>query len=432
MLGLRLEPFQRQIIRAAFGSERELLVLIPRGNGKSRLVGTLAVYRLLTEPKASIYVAAASREQASVVFSYAKDVAQHPAVASRLLVRHLELRAPDGGRLRVLASDAPKLHGLTPSLVIIDELHAHKDAEVYLTLRTALVKRPGAKMVTISTAGQGAESPLGRLRARALSQPTVKVSGALTECHGPDLSTLQWALPADGDPDDPTQVKQCNPASWLSEAALASQRQAVPDLAYRQLHCGQWGAAAGAWLAPGQWAACVDPTGPRIAPGEPLWLALDVGGTESATALLWATADLRVGCWIHTADDAILGAVEQVRALRDEHPIMEFCFDPWRARQAALELERDGVLCVELPQTDARMCPASVALHAAITEKRISSPPHPDLARHASNAVASHSRRGWRVASPSRGVQVDGIVALCMLVQRVEDKPEPVKLLGWI
>jgi hypothetical protein len=95
--GLRLEPFQRRIARAAFGDERELLVLLPRGNGKSRLIGTLAVHHLLTTPKPAVYVAAASRDQARVVFEYARDVAMHPSVADALIIRHLELRHPDGG-----------------------------------------------------------------------------------------------------------------------------------------------------------------------------------------------------------------------------------------------------------------------------------------------------------------------------------------------
>jgi phage terminase large subunit-like protein len=67
--------------------------------------------------------------------------------------------------LRVLAADAPKLHDLGGTLVIVDELHAHADDSVYTTLRTGVMKTPGSKMVTISTAGQGADSPLGRLRA---------------------------------------------------------------------------------------------------------------------------------------------------------------------------------------------------------------------------------------------------------------------------
>jgi hypothetical protein len=35
-VGLNLEPFQRRIVKAALGPERELLVLIARGNGPTR------------------------------------------------------------------------------------------------------------------------------------------------------------------------------------------------------------------------------------------------------------------------------------------------------------------------------------------------------------------------------------------------------------
>ena len=145
---------------------------------------------------------------------------------------------------------------------------------------------------------------------------------------------------------------------------------------------------------------------------------------------MWITEDLRVGCWIETAEDAILRAVEQVRALRATHRIEEFIYDPWRARQGALELEAEGVRGVELPQTDVRMVPASAGLRAAIVEKRIQLPSDADLTRHAGNAVAQHSRRGWRIGSPARGVQVDGIVALAMAVERAEHQPAPARLLG--
>jgi hypothetical protein len=78
------------------------------------------------------------------------------------------------------------------------------------------------------------------------------------------------------------------------------------------------------------------------------------------------------------------------------------------------------------------MCPASAGLRAAITEGRLTLPDHPDLTRHAGNAVARHSRRGWRIGSPARGVQVDGIVALAMVVERVEHQPEPARVLAWL
>src|SRR4249919_2327834 len=70
---------------AAFGDERELLVLLPRGNGKSMLIGTLAVHHLLTTSTPAVYVAAASRDQARVVFEYARDVAMHPSIGDALI-----------------------------------------------------------------------------------------------------------------------------------------------------------------------------------------------------------------------------------------------------------------------------------------------------------------------------------------------------------
>ena len=45
--GLDLEPFQRRIARAALGPERELLVLLPRGNSKTCLQALVALHHLL-------------------------------------------------------------------------------------------------------------------------------------------------------------------------------------------------------------------------------------------------------------------------------------------------------------------------------------------------------------------------------------------------
>ena len=47
-------------------------------------------------------------------------------------------------------------------------------------------------------------------------------------------------------------------------------------------------------------------------------------------------------------------------------------------------------------------------------------------------AVARETGRGWRIDKGSRSAQVDGAVALAMVVERAEQKPEPVRLLGWL
>ena len=78
------------------------------------------------------------------------------------------------------------------------------------------------------------------------------------------------------------------------------------------------------------------------------------------------------------------------------------------------------------------MVPASAVLYDAITEKRITLPPDAALAQHAAGAIAKQSRRGWRIDKPNSRVQVDGVIALCMAVDRQANQPAPAELLGWI
>jgi hypothetical protein len=138
----------------------------------------------------------------------------------------------------------------------------------------------GAKMVEISTAGQGAESPFGRLRSRALAQPSVRRRGAVTDARGPDLRFLEWSCGEDDDVDNPRIVKRANPASWITVDQLRATRESLPDLAHRRFVAYQWTERAGHWLPPGAWEKCVGD--PRFEPGERIWAAIDVGGEEAA------------------------------------------------------------------------------------------------------------------------------------------------------
>jgi len=241
---------------------------------------------------------------------------------------------------------------------------------------------------------------------------------------------LEWSLPDDVDLDDLAAVKAANPAPWITVADLRRQRAAVPETAFAQFHACRWGVGEGSWLPPGAWQACVGV--PEFVDGEDVWIGVDVGGERSATAVVWVNEQLHVGAAIYHGDSGVLEAVDHVRALAGTYNVRELVYDPWRFGQAAQELEREGLLVVAFPQHDARMIPASARLHAAIVEQRLTLPDGPELARHASDAVARHSRRGWRVDKPHARANIDAIIALAMAVERAEQKPEPVTLLGWL
>lgn len=436
-IGLALEPFQELIADAAAGSERELVVLLPRGQGKTTLLAAIALHHLVTVERPAIYVAASSRDQARVLFESASGFAR-VLEDEHLVDRHLELRyCPDAARprvftgaLRVLAADAPRLHGLTPSLAIIDELHAHPNDAVYIAMRTALAKRPGSRLIVISSAGAGADTPLATLRARAFAQPDVIRRGSLTDARGPNLRLLEWSVPEDTDIDDPEVVKEANPASWVTVDDLARQHEALPASAYARYHCNQWVEREGHWLPAGAWQACEGT--PTFEAGERIWIGVDIGGTRSTSAVAWINEAHHVGCEIHHGDGGVLDCVDLIRELAGRYELREVMFDPWRFGQAAQELEQQRIVVTAFPQTDVRMVPASLRLYEAVVQQRLTLPDNEELRRHMANTIAKHGRRGWRLDKPSLDQPNDGIIALAMALEALENQPAATKLVGWV
>jgi phage terminase large subunit-like protein len=437
LVGVDLEPFQLEILATVFGPQAEALILIPRGAGKTTLMALAVLHHLIVTEDAKIYVAAASAAQARILFEAAQTFARRLALPE-FVYRRLELRwCPNPEKatrftrfFRVLPAEGPRLHGLTPTLCVWDEAQAVTRDDVYPALASALHKAPGSKLITISTAGQGLESPLGQIRSRALALPSVKTSGAFTEARGDDLIMLEWSVPADGDIDDAEVVKEANPSTWITTRALAEQRKRLPELAYRRFIANQWTERHGHWLPPGAWQSCVGV--PEFEDGEKIWIGVDVGGERSSSAIVWVNESLSVGVEIFHGETGVLECVDAIRDLGRRYTVVEVVFDPWRFGQAALELAAEGVKVVEFPQHDGRMIPASQKLHAAIVEKKVTLPDDRQLARHAADTIARHTRRGWRIDKPTRETNNDSIVALAMALERSLEKPPETQLLGWL
>lgn len=336
------------------------------------------------------------------VYEYARDVAMHPGLRDRITVRHLELRV-DGGFLRVVASDAPKLHGTTPTLVIVDEMQAFRDDSVYLALRTAVHKRPGAQMWVISTASRTAEDPLGKLRLRARGQPAVKRRGGLVVARGPALTMLEWSAPEERRLGG-RAAAMANPASWLSAEALREQRQAVPEPAYRQYHLNQWVGKIGSWLPAGSWQGLAGE--PRFEEGERIHAAVDLGGGQRSTsALVWVQRhddEFHVGSASRARNTRSSSSSPNSTSLGRRFRIAELTADEWRAPGLLEEARQRGIPVTVFPQSDSRMAPASQRLYELITAGKIVHAGDELLDAHVLAAVALQSRRGWRLERPDR------------------------------
>jgi len=398
-------------------------------------VAAVAVWWLVTGTE-SVFCAATSRDQAHLVLTYAKRMARELG-DPHLVERSHDLRwcaDPDrpavwDRQLRALSADAGKLHGLKGRW-ILDELHAARDDEVYLTARTSS-ERASTKLVIVSTAAATADSTLGRLRARALAAPDVRRRGAVTDARGDNIRLLEWSVDAEVPLDDMGKAKAANPASWVTRDSLRRLKEAVPEPAFRRFHRNEHATAGeSAWIAPALWQACRGEY--TIEPDDELFVGVDVGGARALSSVAWVTEDLRVGVRSWRGEESVLFAQAEVERLAGEFNVVECAYDPWHFGAAALDLGQRGLRMVEYPQRNERMVPASARLHAAVSEGRLRHPGDPQLDRAAAQAVAKLVARGWRIDRGHSRDEIDPLTALCIAVDRAEaPKPEP-RLAGWV
>jgi len=426
---MTLEPFQRDLIAETFGAQREVLALLPRGQGKSTLMAARGLFELVTVPDAEVFCAAASREQAEVVFATARRLAMaHPAIQREVTVTRRELRTRDG-LLKVLPSEAGHVYGLAPTLVLVDELAWHKTDDLYVALRSSVHKRH-ARLITISTAGGGSEGPLHELRKRALALPETERTGALTVCRGEHMVMHEWAAPPETKVDDLDAFALANPASWVSTTDLEELRAGLPEHDFKMLHGNIWVDSKQPWLPAGAWAACRADY--EIEDGEDIVVGIDVGGARSDSAVIWCTPDLRIGCEIYSGDSSILDVSDCVAELASRFRIVEVLGDHFRLGESLFRLRERGIEVATYPTTDARMVPASSRLFDSITQGTLRHPGHEALDRHVATAVAKRTLRGWRVDKATARDRIDGVISLAVAVDRALEGIPQLELLGWL
>ncbi|MDU6307283.1 MAG: terminase TerL endonuclease subunit [Clostridium sp.] len=168
---LVLELFQKAYIQALFGfleketgfrCYRETMFLVGRKNGKSTLLAAIALYLLIAdyEGAAEIYSVATKKDQAKKVLTEAINmVKQSPELRAVLKKRRNDLYFPATASIfEALASDSNTLDGLNSHAVIIDELHAIKDRNLYEVMKQSTSSRRQPLVIMITTAGTVRES----------------------------------------------------------------------------------------------------------------------------------------------------------------------------------------------------------------------------------------------------------------------------------
>jgi phage terminase large subunit-like protein len=422
---LRLRPWQVELVASVLdATPRPRLAgwMLPRGAGKTSLVGAMALYDLLLgDEGASIVVAASDERQAGLCFGVAARMVElHDELAARVQVFQDKLVVPArGASFQVLPAVPKRLEGLDFSMAILDEF-GRMDREVYEVVVGASGKRPTSIAIGIGTPPPDpAESVLTTIRDYVTDHPN-------------DPSTVWREHSAAGFEDHPVTCRHCwtlaNPSlgDFLAEDGLAAcLPPRMRESSFRRARlCQLVDELEGEWLPPGSWAACTDAT--RSIPDHAdVVIGADGSYSRDCTAIVAATVGEPrhvelVALW-EPGDRRRVPIVEvedAIRAAARRWQVREIVFDPFRWQRTMQVLADDGLPITEWPQTAPRMSPATQGFRDAVVNRQLTHSGDSRLARHVGNCVVREDSRGTRVAKQAKDSRrkIDAAVAAIMAV----------------
>jgi phage terminase large subunit-like protein len=382
---LRLEDWQQDFLDELFLVDqngrriyREALLGLARKNGKSTLSAAIGLYMLLAagEHGPEVYAAASAKDQARIVFNQAREcVEASPRLRDWLTVQKDVITCPaNNGVFRVLASDAPQQYGLNPFGVVIDELWAHPDDELYYALTTAQGARMDPLVVSITTAGWDRNQICYRLYDRGKE---LQRRGGLRSMREEGFLFKWYEAPPEASVLDMAGWQAANPSSWITAEDLSRAQHRLPENVFRRLHLNQW----------------TD----KLHLHAKIMLPEEMGPG-------FGPAEIRG----HLAQE-LLG----------HQSLVEVAYDPWMFMESAEILLDRGVPMVEFPQGGGRMEPASGNLYELVQERRIVHDGDPELRRQVLAAVTVPTDRGgWRISKRKSLERIDAAVSLAMMADR--------------
>jgi len=463
-----LRPWQRAMIRAIYDTPtRRAILSMGRKNGKTSFTAFLLLLHLVgpeARRNGQLCSAAQSRDQAALLFALAcKCVRQSPELLSYVTMRDTrkEIACDELGTIyRALSADASTNYGLSPALVIHDELGQVKGprSELYDALETAAGAQAEPLSVIISTQAPTDADLLSVLIDDAIAgeDPTVKL-------------TLHTA-PADADPFAPETWAMSNPAigDFLNAEEVARQaedarRMPSREASFRNLILNQRINTHSPYIPPAVWKA--NGGEPEMDAFEEFAVVggLDLSSRNDLTALVFAARD-RAGIWhidpkffvpeegIHdrSARDRVpydlwrdqgyliatpgstvdyAWVAEVLHQYEVEHNITVVRFDRWRIDVLKAELAKLGSRINLEPhgQGFRDMAPAVDNLESELMQNRVRHGMNPVLTWCASNAVTVMDPVGNRKLDKSKSYgRIDGMVALAMALAGPKgDQPLP-------
>lgn len=455
-----LSDDQRMWLSKIYDTPTSIFLLsIPRKNGKTATLAAIVLLHLCgpeAKTNSQIYSAAQSREQASILFKLAaKMIRMSPDLASYIKIRDAtkDLACFElGTTYRALSSDAPTAHGLSPALVVHDELGQVRGprSELYEALETATGAQQEPLSIVISTQAPTDGDLLSVLLddAKLGADPTVKA--------------VIYSAPNDAPAFELETIRACNPhfdlfmnADAVMKMARDASRMPSAEAAFRNLVLNQRINPTTSAISRDVFEKCAGQPDPSVLGTDKAYVGLDLSSRLDLTALVMCAQDIS-GVW-HVRCDFFAptyGLEERSRRdrvpydvwakqgfltltpgetvdyayvahrlceINDECNLTEIAFDRWKIqalKRELNELERELPL-VEFGQGFKDMSPAFDAVESLFVAGKIRHGGNPILRMCWANAVVTKDPAGNRKLDKSKAAgRIDGAVAMTMAIGR--------------
>lgn len=464
---VELEPWQQAILWILFGWYRKdgtrrfraCHLDVARKNGKSTVAAGVGLYLMVAdgEPGAEVYSAATKREQARITHSEAQRMVKaSPTLRKRIVSVRDNLHIRDTAtKFEPLGRDSDTMDGLNVHAAIVDELHAHRNNEVWSVLETATGSRRQPLMFGITTAGFNQASFCFEQRDYAIKvleeivQDDAFFACIFTLDEGDDWTDERTWCKAN--PNLGVSVKLDDLRDKAQRARTLKSQQAQ----FLTKHLNMWVNAAGAWVHPDKWKACGGAFDEEELAGRPCYGGLDLSNTLDITAWVlifppWGNDDkYRALCRFWVPEDSIEerarndrvpydvwvkegyiektpGAVvdyefiyAQIGKDAERFDIKEIGYDRWGAAEVYLRLGKEEMEMIQVGQGFASMSPPMKKLEELITSGGLAHGDNPVLTWMAHNVVALADPAGNIKPDKKKSREkVDGVVALIMALDR--------------
>ena len=456
-----LEPWESAIVANTFGWKRpdgsrryrEVLLYIPRKNGKTFLAAGMLVYVMFTdkEPGAEIYSAAADREQAGLVFDQVEGmVKQEPELRNRATIYTKSITLNDGsGTYKKISSDANTKHGYNLHMAIVDELHTQPNRELVDALETATGARRQPLIVHVTTADFDRPSICNEKYNYAC-----RVRDGLTEDE--ECLPIIYEISEKDDWMNPKVWQKANPNLGVSFKRSYMERKfkkamEIPTFenTFKRLHLNSRTEQAVRWLILDKWDKCalLDESDFSIVKwygGLDLASTVDIAAfvlyspdNDAVVPFFWVPEDTAA---IREKRDKALyetwarlgllkltpGNVTDYDIIRndivkigEDFNIQEIAVDRWSSQQIQTQLQGDGFEMVPFGQGYASMSAPTKELERLVVAGHLRHGGHDVLRWMASNVtIEEDAAENKKPSKKKSSEKIDGIVALIMAIGR--------------